>query len=243
MRWTSPVGICARIGCRIIPRSPGSSRTTRTGSRRSFSRDVAVMRGGGDGQGRGGGVGRDEDRGERVAGRQRRSREARSRSEVDRRRDRGCRRRRTTPGWATRVGDELPAGLTDPTRRRDRSGPPGTMFGRRQSNARRPPRTTQRRERRQARAAQAGRKARGRRARPGSDLAVEQAEADLVAARTNADRRRRPARRLKPPPRTSGPQAAGRQARLRPMTCVGAEAALETAQDATRPRWVSVRFR
>ena len=85
-------------------------------------------------------------------------------------------------------GDELPAGLADPSRRRGRLARLERCLddlGEREAASK----VARRQERRREEAAE-GRKARGRRGRPGSDIAVEQAEADLVAARTKTDRRR-----------------------------------------------------
>ena len=124
-------------------------------------------------------------------------------------------------------GDELPAGLADPSRRRDRLARLERCLDvvvERETASR----TTQSRERRQARAAQ-GSKARGRRGRPGSDIAVEQAEADLVAARVNADQRRRARAEAEAAAAHDGRKLRGAKPDF-DRDLRGAEAALETAK-------------
>jgi transposase len=122
-------------------------------------------------------------------------------------------------------GDELSADLVDPKRRRDRLARLERCLEdivEREATSQVP------RDRRRSEAAE-GRRVRGRRARPGSDAAVEQAEANLVAARVKADRRRRA--------RVEAEAAADRAARKLRGTkpdfdrdVRDAEAALETAQ-------------
>lgn len=85
-------------------------------------------------------------------------------------------------------GDELPGDLADPGRRRDRLARLERCLddlGEREAASK----VAQRQERRRSEAAE-GRKTRGRRARPGGDAAVEQAQADVIAARVQAERRR-----------------------------------------------------
>jgi len=86
-------------------------------------------------------------------------------------------------------GDELPAELTDRNRRRDRLARLERcleIVAEREVTSK----AARGRQRRWGEAAE-GRKSRGRPARPGSDVAIDQAQAALAAARVKAEQRRR----------------------------------------------------
>jgi transposase len=130
-------------------------------------------------------------------------------------------------------GDELPAGLADPSRRRDRLARLERcldVVGERERSSR----VAQRQERRRANADE-GRKARGGRPRPGSDAAVEYAQTDLVAARSKADRRRVARADAEAAATQAGRRLRGTKPDFDRDVC-RAEAALETAKEQRRLR-------